>query len=54
MYANTTQDMCVVAARALWPVASPFAAKRTVKPTIQVSFSGNHVGRPTAFGDSSG
>jgi hypothetical protein len=54
MYADTTQNMCVAAARALWPVASPFAAKRTVKPTIQVSLNGTHVGRPTASGDTTG
>ncbi len=54
MYANTTQDMCVVAARARWSVASPFAALHTAEPTIQVSLNGKHDGRPKASGGSSG
>lgn len=53
MYANTTHDMCVVAARALWPVASPFATKRTA-PAVQVSLHGNHIGRPLTFGGMTG
>jgi hypothetical protein len=54
MYANTTPDMCVAAARARWSVTSPFAAKRTAVPTIQVSLNGKHGGRPMASGGSSG
>jgi hypothetical protein len=54
MYADTTQCMCVVSARALWPAASPFAAKRTVKPMVQVSLHGNHIGRPLTSGGMTG
>ena len=51
MYANTTQDMCVVAARARWSVTSPFAAKPTVVPsTTQVKLHGNRIERPLALG----
>jgi hypothetical protein len=51
MYANTPKGMCGVDARAFWPVASPFATGRTVKPaTVQVSLNGTHIERPLASG----